>query len=277
MKVFAAVCCLLGPLWAGAALSEDGAGEAGGTLVVPEGAINSLEPRFVRDGVLDLDALVDHFEDLYQADSSTAEMELTITKPRRTRTMRMKAWSRGDEKTLIVVEAPAREKGTATLKVDKNLWNYLPRIKRTIRIPPSMMLSSWMGSDFTNDDLVRKSSFKEDYAYELVGPSQDPPGWIVRFVAKPGVVGLWQRFEVTMSEDGLVPLRAHYYDRKGRLSRTMHWDDVKDFNGRLIPAHLTMIPMDKEGHKTEMTYLSLDFDAEVPESMFSLSRLEQNR
>jgi len=189
----------------------------------------------------------------------------------------MKVWTRGQDKALIVIQSPAREKGTASLKVDKNLWNYLPRIKRTIRIPPSMMLGSWMGSDFTNDDIVRESSYKDDYTYELVGHSEDPAGWLIRFEAKPDVVGLWKRFELVVSEDGRLPVRAQYFDRKDRLSRTVHWTEVKDFDGKRIPSRMTMIPTDKEGHKTEMVYLDLDFDVQVPESFFSLSSLEQKR
>jgi hypothetical protein len=191
--------------------------------------------------------------------------------------MTMSVWTRGEEKTLVVIEASAREKGTATLKVDKNLWNYLPRIKRTIRVPPSMMLGSWMGSDFTNDDLVRESSYREDYVYELAGRSESPPGWLVRFTARPDVVGLWQRFELVVSLDGLIPLKARYYDRKGRLARTLHWDLVTTFDGRRIPARMELVPEDKEGHSTEMVYLEMEFDLDVPESTFSLSRLEQHR
>jgi Outer membrane lipoprotein-sorting protein len=110
---------------------------------------------FLKEGRLDLDAVVKHFEDLYRSDSSISIADFTVTRPRSTRTMTMKIWTRGRDKTLIVILRPVREEGTATLKADANLWNYLPRIKRTIRIPPSMMLASWMGSDFTNDDLVR--------------------------------------------------------------------------------------------------------------------------
>jgi outer membrane lipoprotein-sorting protein len=233
----------------------------------------------MKDGVLDLDAVVDHFEDLYRSDSSFAEMELSVTRPRRTRTMRMEAWSKGKDKALIVITAPPREKGSATLKVDKNLWNYVPKIKRTIRIPPSMMLASWMGSDFTNDDLVRESSFREDYTYKLVGKSSepDPSGWLIQFDAKPDVVGLWNRFELVISEDGLLPLVARYYDRKDRLSRTLHWSDVKEFDGKLIPARMKLLPEDEEGNETEMVYHNIDFDIEVADDMFSLSQLERDR
>ena len=181
------------------------------------------------------------------------------------------------DKALIVVQSPAREKGTATLKVDQNLWNYLPRINRTVRIPPSMMLGSWMGSDFTNDDLVRESSFMEDYAYELVGDWKDPEGWLIRFVAKPDVVGLWNQFDLVVSKDGSIPIQAKYYDRKDRLARTITWENVRVFDGRKIPAKMTLVPEDEEGQQTVMIYEEIDFDADVPESTFSLSNLEQER
>ncbi len=230
---------------------------------------------FVKDGQVDVDAVVKYFEDLYRSESSISVARLTVTKPRRKRTLEMKIWTRGEEKALIVISDPARERGTATLKVDKNLWNYLPRIKRTIRIPPSMMLASWMGSDFTNDDLVKESSYSKDYEYELIGPSEEPKGWLVRFTAKPNVVGLWNRFELVLSEDGRIPLEAKYYDRKDRLARIMRWSDVKDFDGKRIPSRMTLIPTDKEGNVTEMVYLEIEFDVAVPDETFSLSNLEQ--
>lgn len=237
----------------------------------------ATEEPFIKDGKLDLEVVVKYFEDMYRADRSISEAKVIITKPRRERTLQMKIWTLGEERALIVIQAPPREKGTATLKVDKNLWNYLPRIKRTIRIPPSMMLASWMGTDFTNDDLVRESSYSKDYDYELVGPSQEPAGWLVRFTAKPDIVGLWNRFELVVSMDGRIPLEAKYYDRKDRLSRILQWSDVKEFDGKRIPAKLSLVPLDKEGHRTEMIYLDIDFDANVPEATFSLSNLEQTR
>jgi outer membrane lipoprotein-sorting protein len=235
------------------------------------------DPPFIKDGKVDVDAVVAHFEDLYRADSSEADVELIITKPRRTRTMRMRIWTRGKEHALIVVTAPPREKDTATLKVERNLWNYLPRIRRTIRIPPSMMLASWMGSDFTNDDLVREASFIEDYRYEFQGETNNPEGWLIRFDAKPDVPGLWSRFDLVVDKQNLLPVRAEYFDRRGDSARTLHWRDIKTLGTRKIPAHMTLIPKDKPNQKTEMIYHSLDFDADVPEHMFSLSELERKR
>lgn len=251
------------------------------TILLGASCLQARDPEqsFIKNGKLDVDAAVKHFEDMYRSDSSIATAQLIVTKPRRTRKMKMKMWTKGEEKALIVIVAPAREKGTATLKVDKNLWNYLPRIKRTIRIPPSMMLGSWMGSDFTNDDLVKESSYREDYTYSMAGRSEVPKGWRVRFDAKPDTVGLWKRFEVVLSPDGTLPLEGRYYDRKGRLSRITRWSDVKEFDGRRVPSKMTLTPQDsdKKGHKTEMVYHDIKFDVEVQDSMFSLSELERKR
>jgi outer membrane lipoprotein-sorting protein len=238
-----------------------------------------LDGPFLIDGELDIEAVVDHFENLYRADSSISTARLTVTKPRRTKTMELRIWTRGEEKALIVVQAPPREKGIATLMVGDNLWNYFPKINRTIRIPPSMTQSSWMGTDFTNDDLVKETSFDEDYSYELVGRLQDPNGWLVRFTAKPDTVGLWERFDLVLSPDGRLPIQAKYFDRKLRHARTLYWDKVKKFDNRLIPARMTLIPKDEEkkGHKTEMTYLDIDFNMDIPSGTFSLSELERKR
>ena len=241
-------------------------------------AIADAPSRFVsQDGELDLHAVVKHFEDLYRSTSSVSEAELTVVRPRGARALRMKTWTLGEERSLVVISAPPREEGTATLKVDRNLWNYLPRIRRTIRIPPSMMLSPWMGSDFTNDDLVKESSYSTDYTYRVVGRHKSPDGWLIEFAAKPDIVGLWERFELVVSADGELPLESRWYDRKGRLARTLVWENVKAFDGRRIPTRLTLIPTADEGHKTIMVYHTIDFDVTVPESTFSLSRLERKR
>jgi outer membrane lipoprotein-sorting protein len=225
----------------------------------------------------DLAAAVKHFEDLYRSTSSIAIAELTVKRPRHSRTLRLKTWSRGSEHALILIQAPVREKGSATLKVGRNLWNYLPRIKRTIRIPPSMMLASWMGSDFTNDDLVKESSFSEDYSYSLAGRSESPSGWRIVFTAKPDVVGLWNRFELIVDDSATIPLQASYYDRRDRRARTIVWDEVKELGGRRIPSRMTLTPVDREGQQTILVYHEITFDVEVPDRIFSLAELERVR
>src|SRR5512133_2080731 len=183
----------------------------------------------------DVDRLLARMDDLYRSKSSIARMEITVTTPRNVRTMRIQAWTRGEDDALVVVEAPPREAGTATLRVGDNLWNWLPRIARSIRVPPSMMLGSWMGTDFTNDDLVKESSLRKDFAARVDRRSDTPAGWWLALDVKPGVVGRWARIEVLVSDERL-PVEERHYDRKGRLARTMHFDDVKVLGGRTLPA-----------------------------------------
>lgn len=233
-------------------------------------------------GAPEIKIVLKQLDDLFRSESSVGSVELTIAKPRRTHTLKLKIWTQGEEKALIVIEAPEREKGTATLKVEKNLWNYMPKINRTIRIPPSMMQSSWMGSDFTNDDLVRESSLLKDFDSRMVGRSEDPAGWKIELKAKPGLVGLWERIEYVVDREGVLPREARFYDRRNLLARILRFDEVKTFSGKTIPAHLTLTPIDTDGKpeknkQTEMRYLEIKFNVPVSDSMFSLSELERNR
>jgi len=216
-------------------------------------------------------------DELYRSHRSVARIELTVVRPRQTRTLRLKVWSLGRERSLSVIEAPAREAGMATLRRDRNLWNYLPRISRTVRVPPSMMQAGWMGSDLTNDDLTRSSSLEKDFTRQLVGRSTSPAGWLYRFDAKPEVVGLWRRIEYVISDDGTLPLEARNYDRRLKIARVMRFSDVATVDGRRIPTRVTMVPRDREGYRTEVRYLDIDFDAKVSESTFSLATLERRR
>ena len=224
----------------------------------------------------DVDAVLRHLDDLYRSKSSIAQIQIDVTSARSTRSMRVKAWTRGEEEVLVLIEAPPREAGTATLRVGNNLWNYLPKIARTIRVPPAAMLGSWMGTDFTNDDLVKESSLRKDFAARIDRRSDAPPGWWLVLEVKPDIVGRWSRIEVLVSDAGL-PVEERHFDRRGRLARTMHFDEVRMLGGRLLPARIALVPTDSEGRRTEMRYLDVQFDVPLPNDTFSLSRLEQVR
>jgi hypothetical protein len=225
----------------------------------------------------DVGRLLKRFDEMYESSGTFAQTEIAIVKPEKTRTLRLRMWSKGEDKALLVVDAPSRDAGTATLKVGSNLWNYLPKISRTIRIPPSMMMASWMGSDLTNDDLVRENSYEEDYTSEFAGHSTDPPGWRVRLGARPGLVGLWNRVDVVFSYDDRLPVLAQFYDRKDRLSRTLRFEDVKEIGGRRIPTFVAVVPEREEGRRTELRYLHIELDLELDDGMFSLQQLERGR
>lgn len=219
--------------------------------------------------------VVRRLDDLYRTSASTGHVELIARTETQTRHLKMRVWSKGKDKSLIIIDEPAREAGTATLKVGNNLWNYLPKISRTIRIPPSMMLSSWMGTDFTNDDLVKDTSYERDFDTRIVGRSADPKGWTGVMDVRPGVVGRWQKIEWVMNEEATLPVLARFYDRRGRLARTMRFTDVKVMGGRRIPTRVLLETVDQPGHQTELRYLEMKFDVKLPDSLFSLSQLER--
>lgn len=235
---------------------------------LPSGAAGREQP--------DIDSLLEHLDDLYRSNSSIARIQIDVTSTRSIRSMRLRAWTRGAEEVLVLIEAPPREAGTATLRVGNNLWNYLPKIARTIRVPPAAMLGSWMGTDFTNDDLVKESSLRKDFAARVDRRSEAPQGWWLTLDVKPGVVGRWARIELLVSDERL-PVEERHYDRKGRLARTMYFDEVKVLGGRRLPAHIALVPADSVGQRTEMRYLDVEFDVPLSDDTFSLSRLEHTR
>ena len=139
-----------------------------------------------------------------------------------------------------------------------------------------MMLGSWMGTDFTNDDLVKESSLHKDFVARVDRRSETPAGWWLTLEVKPGVVGRWARIEMLVSDERL-PVEERHFDRKGRLARTMTFDEVKVLGGRRLPARLTLVPADAAGQRTEMRYLEVEFDVPIADDTFSLSRLERGR
>jgi hypothetical protein len=132
-----------------------------------------------------------------------------------------------------------------------------------------------MGSDLTNDDIVRDSSYEDDYESEVVERTEDPPGWKVRMKARPEAVGLWNSVEMVFADDGGLPVMAQFFDRKDRLSRTMRFGEVKVLGGRRVPTLITIVPEREEGRMTEFRYLDVEFNVRLSDDTFSLSNLER--
>ena len=196
--------------------------------------------------------LIERVEEMYRANSSRAELTMRIETPRYQRSMSMQSLSLGDEKALIRILSPRKDRGISTLKLDNQMWNYFPKINKVIKVPPSMMMGSWMGSDFTNDDLVKETKLVEEYNLSLV---EDDAQYLVTL---------------------LLPLEESFYDERGRKIRVLYFKEPKSFDGTILPSVLEMIPLNKEGHKTLVIYDSLELDVkDVEEKSFSLGTLRQ--
>lgn len=212
-----------------------------------------------------------------EGESSRAEITMQIVRPSWERSVSMKSWSMGEDYSLILITAPARDEGTSFLMRENEIWNWLPDVNRTIKMPPSMMSQSWMGSDFSNNDLVRESSVVTDYTYEMLEDSMinGYDCYQIEMTPKPDAPIVWTKVISYISKDEYLNLRAEYYDEDDTLIRTMTGSDVRELGGRLIPAKMEMIPMDEEGNKTVITYQDIEFDIDISEGYFSIQNMKR--
>lgn len=209
-----------------------------------------------------------------ESSHGVATMEIVTEHWQRAFTMEL--WSLGTEYALIRITAPKREEGTATLRAEDDIWNYLPRVDRTIKIPASMMMGAWMGSHFTNDDLVKESRLVEDYDIEISfeGERDGTEVWEFNLTPKAEAAVVWGHIEYRVRKGDLMPLWARYYDEDGNLVRTMNFSEFREMDGRVVPALMEVIPLDKPGERTTVRYDSLEFDIDLDTSFFSLRNLK---
>ncbi len=211
--------------------------------------------------------------------SSQGLMKMTIVRPTWQREISIKSWSKGTDYSLMLITAPARDQGTAFLKRDQEMWNWQPSIDRAIKLPPSMMMQSWMGSDFTNDDLIRESSIVVDYEHRLVG-TEEVEGYEcyqIELIPKPEAPVVWGRVITWISKDEYLQLKTEFYDEDDYLVNTMLGKEVKEIGGRLLPTRLEMIPAEEEGKMTVVEQLELTFDEPIETSFFSLQNMKRVR
>lgn len=220
-------------------------------------------------------ALITRMQALMRSDTNVAVYEMTVINPEWQRTIRLKSWDdRPGKQFFIRVLAPKKDEGVSYLKQGNNLWMYMPKLERDIRIPPSMMLSSWMGSDFTNDDLVKSSSVIDDYTHRLL--AREGELLTIESIPKPDAPVVWGRLVHVVRADG-IPLSEAFYDEHGKLVRTMVFTDVKQLGGRTIPTRWVIHPVDEPGKRTALRIESIIFDAPIAESVFTRANLKKGR
>ncbi len=223
--------------------------------------------------------IIDRVDQLMRGESSIALITMDIQTENWDRSLTMRAWSLGTEHALIRLEAPQREAGTATLRADQEVWNYLPRVDRTLKLPSSMMAGSWMGSHFTNDDLVKESRLVDDYEIELEfsGIRDGVDVWELLLVPLPEAPVVWGKIRYQVSKENLLPTWTRYYDESDELIRTMTFSEIRLMGSRLVPTVMTIQPADKPTESTVIRYHELDFDVDLDEDYFSLRNLRSAR
>lgn len=227
----------------------------------------------------DIKEIVRKADEKLRGTSSKGVYEMTIQRPGWSRSISMKSWTLGTEYSIIYISSPAKEKGQVFLKRKNEMWNWVPSIDRMIKIPPSMMMQSWMGSDFTNDDLVKESSLVKDYEHKLLGADivEGYDCYRVELIPHEDAPVVWGKILMWIDKADLLWLKAEFYDEDDFLINTEILSDIKLMDDRVIPTRMEMIPAEKEGHKTVMIFKEMDFDAPLKESFFSIQNMKRIR
>jgi outer membrane lipoprotein-sorting protein len=213
--------------------------------------------------------------DLFRVDSSEAELTMKVVTSRYRRELTLRSWTRGKDEALIVVRSPAREAGAATLRSNEGLWMYAPRADRLVRLPSALLSESWMGSHFTNEDLIRETDFASDYDTTLAWKEEGGKRVLqATLVPKPKTPIVWSRVVYLLDPSDFLPLHADFYDQD-RISRTLAFSEPHVVSGRRVPFVLQMVPTDKPGEETRLEYRRLQFGVPVNPNLFTQRGLRE--
>ncbi|MES0489307.1 MAG: outer membrane lipoprotein-sorting protein [Leptospirales bacterium] len=216
-------------------------------------------------------------ERLLRGDSSYGIYEMSIHNPRWKvpRIVEIETWSKGTEKSFMVIHKPKKDKGVTFLKIGNEMWQYIPKIEKIIKIPPSMMMQSWMGSDITNDDMVKESSMERDYTKII--ESENKSSWTIKLTPLPNAPVVWDRITIVIQKSSYLPTKAQYYDEDGELVRTILYEKHRKMGDRTIPTLMKFIPetKDKKGHITELLFKEIKFNTKIADSIFTIRSLKR--
>jgi outer membrane lipoprotein-sorting protein len=209
--------------------------------------------------------------------TSQGESKMTVVRPDWSREVEMKSWSKGTDYYLIYITAPARDMGQVFLKRKQELWNWMPSIGRMIKLPPSMLMQSWMGSDFTNDDLLKQSSLVEDYEHSIVAEDtlDNFATWQIDFIPKPNAPVVWGKIKMWITKKHFLQIKVEYFDETLELINTMTGTNIKNVGDRMLPTKMEIIPADKPGNKTVLEYSSIVFDKPISDGFFSQQNMKK--
>ena len=216
-------------------------------------------------------------ENKFRGAQTTAEIAITIQRPKWSRTMELKSWAKGTKYSMTLITAPARDKGTVFLKKDKEVWNWIPSVERTIKLPPSMMSQSWMGTDLTNDDLVKESSMVKDFTHTLLGKGTmgGRTCYKIQSIAKEDAAVVWGKIISWIDTKDYIQMKAEFYDEDEELVNTFTGLDVKMMGGKMIASKLEIKPATKKSQKTTMEYKSIDFTTPIKDEFFTVQNMKK--
>lgn len=223
--------------------------------------------------------IVTKADNLQRGKSSRSILSMSIIRPKWTRDIKMKSWSLGRDFSMTYILSPPKDKGQVFLKRKNEMWNWIPSISRMIKIPPSMLSQGWMGSDYTNDDILKESSIVVDYNHKLLGEEEVSgiPCYKIEMLPKDEAAVVWGKVLKWIGKGNYWQMKSEYYDEDGELIRTEIASKIKLFGDRKLPSHIEIIPADKPDHKTVLDVTEAEFNIDIPESFFSQQNMKRVR
>ncbi|MFM8269174.1 MAG: outer membrane lipoprotein-sorting protein [Pseudomonadota bacterium] len=211
-----------------------------------------------------------------RGNSSQSTMRMVIKRPTYERELLLRAWAVGLEKAVVEILKPAKEEGVVSLRLEQNMWNYLPKTDQVVRVPSSLMLQSWMGSDFTNDDLMKASSLSRDYTHTILKNEmiRGENTVLIECLPRPNAPVVWGKVLYWARTEDNLPVRQRFYDDKGKLVRTLDFSAFKKMDDRIIPTELRIEKADGTQEATTVTYEKTLFDREIPSRIFSQNEIK---
>jgi hypothetical protein len=218
-------------------------------------------------------------DNLQRGKTSKSEMKMTVIRPKWTRTITMKSWSFGREYSMTLITSPAKDKGQVFLKYENEMWNWVPSINRMIKLPPSMMSQGWMGSDYTNDDILKESSIVVDYEHKIIGEEKISglDCYKIELMPKEDAAVVWGKVVKWISKEKFWQMKTEYFDEDEELIRSETASNIKNYGDRDLPSHIEIIPAGKPGHKTVLDVLSAQFDIKLGKGFFSQQNMKRVR
>jgi outer membrane lipoprotein-sorting protein len=209
--------------------------------------------------------------------SSYSVMSMKVIRPEWQRTIEFKSWTLGEEYALALITVPAKEAGQSFLKRGSEMWSWNPSINRLIKLPPSMMSQGWMGSDYTNDDILRESSVVTDYTHEIMGEENISGrlSYKIKMTARENASVVWGKQIQWIDKKDFLVLKAELYDEDGYLVRTETGSDIKIMDGRAITSKIELSPEEEPDNKTVIEILEMKFNIPVEENYFSQQNMKR--
>ncbi len=221
--------------------------------------------------------IVKKADELQRGQTNIGTMSMSIIRPKWKRTITMKNWSKGTKYSMTYITSPAKDKGQVFLKRDNEMWNWIPTINRMIKIPPSMMSQGWMGSDYSNDDILKESSIVVDYTHKIIGSEKidNIDCYKIEMIPKEDAAVVWGKVIKWISKSEFWQLKTEYYDEDNDLIRTELASEVKQFSDRKLPSKLEILPADKTNQKTVVIIISSKFNVKLDDGFFSQQNMKR--